>query len=304
MKETERRPTFTKYQHIERFGSDECDGIEFGDVYVFPKIDGTNGSIWWDGELKFGSRNREISLENDNQGFCEAILNSDVKSALEAFFDVNPGLIVFGEWLVPHSLKTYRPEAWRKFYVFDVMREISGEYLSYPEYKPYLDSFGMDYIPYLAVVHNGTYEQFAKLIESNTYLIDEGKGVGEGIVLKRYDYKNKYGRTTWAKIVRNEFKDLHRKEMGGAEIEGGKMVEDEAVEKFLTSEMINKTYAKISGDGWNSKMIPRLLSTVFYEFINEEIWHILKEFKEPKIDFKTLRHFVINKIKLTKPELF
>ncbi len=36
----------------------------------------------------------------------------------------------------------------------------------------------------------------------------------------------------------------------------------------------------------------------------EETWHILKEFKEPKIDFKTLRHFVINKVKSTKPELF
>ena len=30
---------FRKYQHIERFGTDEVDGIEIGTTYVFPKID-------------------------------------------------------------------------------------------------------------------------------------------------------------------------------------------------------------------------------------------------------------------------
>jgi hypothetical protein len=35
---------FRKYQHIERFGTTEVKNIELGKVYVFPKIDGTNGS--------------------------------------------------------------------------------------------------------------------------------------------------------------------------------------------------------------------------------------------------------------------
>lgn len=30
---------FRTYQHIERFGMDEVDGIEVGTTYVFPKID-------------------------------------------------------------------------------------------------------------------------------------------------------------------------------------------------------------------------------------------------------------------------
>jgi len=34
---------FRKYQHIERFGTDEVDGIEFGKCYIFYKIDGTIG---------------------------------------------------------------------------------------------------------------------------------------------------------------------------------------------------------------------------------------------------------------------
>ena len=62
---------FRKYQHIERFGTDEVDGIEFGKCYIFYKIDGTNGSVWLDndGNLKAGSRNRELTLENDNARF-------------------------------------------------------------------------------------------------------------------------------------------------------------------------------------------------------------------------------------------
>ena len=36
---------FKKYQHVERFGTTENEGIEFVTCYVFPMIDGTNGSI-------------------------------------------------------------------------------------------------------------------------------------------------------------------------------------------------------------------------------------------------------------------
>lgn len=61
---------FRKYQHIERFGTSEVEQIEIGTCYVFPKIDGTNSSVWLnDGELCAGSRNRQLSLESDNAGF-------------------------------------------------------------------------------------------------------------------------------------------------------------------------------------------------------------------------------------------
>ena len=39
---------FKKYQHVERLGTSEVQGIENGMCYVFPKIDGTNAScIMW-----------------------------------------------------------------------------------------------------------------------------------------------------------------------------------------------------------------------------------------------------------------
>jgi antirestriction protein len=43
---------------------------------------------------------------------------------------------------------------------------------------------------------------------------------------------------------------------------------------------------------------------VFSELVKEESWNIIKKYKNPKIDFRTLNALVIQKIKQTKVELF
>ena len=62
---------FTKYQHVERLGTTETDGILDGDVLVFPKIDGTNCSVWLgdDGDVHCSNRNKEIIDNSDGVGF-------------------------------------------------------------------------------------------------------------------------------------------------------------------------------------------------------------------------------------------
>ena len=76
---------FVKYQHIERVGTSGVRDIEFGRCFIFPKIDGTNASCWKkDGEICGGSRNRKLSLENDNAGFYANILD---KENIEKFFE-------------------------------------------------------------------------------------------------------------------------------------------------------------------------------------------------------------------------
>jgi hypothetical protein len=174
---------FRKYQHIERLGTTETAGIEFGECWVFPKIDGTNASIWIDdsGVVRAGSRTRELTLESDNAGFYNWIYN-DTLDIFDSFFAKNPNKRLYGEWLVPHSLKTYRKEAWRDFYVFDVTEE-NGEdyrYLTYDEYKPLLEEYGINYIPPICKTINATSEQFYNQLEKNVFLIEDGKGAGEG----------------------------------------------------------------------------------------------------------------------------
>ncbi len=206
----------------------------------------------------------------------------------------------------PHSLKTYREDAWRKFYVFDVYSDISESYLPYDEYQPLLDVFDIDYIPPLCVMNNATYENLLVEIDNNKFLIREGMGCGEGIVIKNYNYQNKYGRTTWAKIITNVFKEKHTKEMGATVKNMKQMTEQAICDDYVTKHLVDKVYAKIVNEmeGWNSKYIPRLLSTVFYDLINEEMWSIIKKLKNPTINFKTLNTLVIMKIKELKSELF
>ncbi len=299
---------FRKYQHIERFGTDEVQDIELGFVFIFPKIDGTNASVWLNnGELKAGSRNRALSLESDNAGFYAAMLDDQ---RIHDYLVKHPEHRLYGEWLVPHSLKTYRQDAWRKFYIFDVCldRDDTVEYIPYDIYKPMLEEFNLDYIPPIATVKNGTYEAFLKALDKNTFLIEDGKGVGEGIVIKNYDFYNKYRRQTWAKIVTNEFKEKNAKAFGVPmpTIQTGKMVEEEIIDQFCTDALIEKEYAKIVAEkeGWRSEYIPILLGRVFHELITEESWNFVKKFKMPTINFKTLNTLAINKVKAVKSDIF
>lgn len=301
---------FERYQHICKMGSDDVEDIEFGICYIFPKLDGTNTSVWFeDDEIKVGSRNRVLSFDNDNQGAC-AVVCSDPR--IKVFFKKHPNLRLYGEFLVPHTIKDYRDDAWRKFYIFDVVDGIEDienltipHYLTYEEYQPMLEEFGLDYIILTQKIINPSYENLLHCAETNTFLMKDGAGAGEGIVIKRYDYINKYGRRTWAKIVLNEFKEKHKKVMKADEFEN-KVFEDEVVQQFLTDEFIEKEYAKIVSleDGWRAQYIPRLLNTTYSEFIKDYMWEIVKKYKNPKINFKYLQVYVYNKVKVVKEELF
>lgn len=306
--------SFKKYQHIERLGTTEVQNIELGDCYVFPKIDGTNASVWMvDGEVHAGSRNRHLSIDSDNAGFLAWVLD---QQNIKAYLTDNPTHRLFGEWLVPHSIKTYRESAWRKFYVFDVCTDRKPEdilhegdselnYLSYDEYQPLLEKHNIAYCPPICKIKNGSYEQFINQLLKNVFLIEDGKGIGEGIVVKRYDYRNKYNRQAWAKIVTSEFKETHAKVMGASEVAGKKLIEEEIAVRFVTSALVDKEFSKIEvADGWTSRQIPRLLNTVYYSVVKEEAWEFVKEHKNPVIDFKRLQHFVFSQVKQRKPELF
>lgn len=305
---------FKKYQHIERFGTTETHQIELGECHIFPKIDGSNGSVWIEnGNLQAGSRNRHLTLDNDNAGFYQWVLKHE---GLLNYLLENPSHRLFGEWLVPHSLKTYRENAWRNFYVFDVAvdkgeHEILHEgdsdlkYIHYDEYKPILEKHGVNYVPPISIITNASYEQLVNQLMKNIFLIEDGKGVGEGIVIKNYSFRNKYNRQTWAKIVTSEFKEKHAKEMGASEIKGKKMVEEEIAENFVTKALCEKVLSKIQNEGdWNSKMIPRLLNTVYYDLIKEDSWEFVKKYKSPTINFGTLQHFTFKKVKENLPMVF
>ena len=294
---------FEKYQHVERYGTTEVDGIENGTTFVFPKIDGTNSSVWLDnsGVVQCGSRNRQLTLDKDNAGFCAYINTQD--NIKQCVID-NPNLRLYGEWLCPQSLKTYKDDAWRHFYVFDVMEQCDNDeecYLPYDEYKLIMDKYNIDYIPPICVLENGTYDSYADQLEKNMFLIQDGKGCGEGVVIKNYDYKNKFGQIKWAKIIASEFREKHKHKKGNAEnsLQEKDLIETKIVNKYVTLALCEKVRAKIIEEKgeWNSKYIPMLLNMIYYDLLNEDCWHFVKENKFPTINFKTLMSLCYHKTK-------
>lgn len=293
---------FVRYPHLERYGNEEVSGINIGTVHVFPKLDGTNASVWMEGgKLSFGSRNRLLDVHNDNAGFMNA--NTDSKN-LHRFFLMYPNFRLFGEWLVPHTVKGYRDESWRKFYVFDVMDE-KGNFVHYQDYVPSLVHMGIDFIPCIKIIQNGNLDQFKYEAMNCKFLLSDDNLIGEGVVLKNYEFTNKYGRTTWAKIVNQEFKEDFYVAMG-APVKENHTNEETITDLACTEVLVRKTYAKILNDvgEWNSRLIPRLLDTVYHEVVTEELWNSLKKIKYGSVNFNDLKHHVYNRTKSLLPEIF
>lgn len=328
--------SFRKYDHVERLGAEEVEGIDLGEVYVFPKLDGTNASVWLyypvpeDGfgpgapEICSGSRTRTLSEGNDNAGFRRWVLDDDTWPLWQGLIRAGgTHWTLYGEWLVPHTLKTYRSDAWRRFWIVDVYDNLQGRYLPFDDYAAELNCIGFDVVEPLCIITNPSEAQLRKEVEANTYLIIDGGGAGEGIVIKNYAWTNKYGRQPWAKIVRNEFKEENKRAFGTTEKGGKFQVEAAIAEEFVTETSVRKARAKIEFDVLNThdfanydrplksviegarpKIIPRLLGTVFYDLIREDLWDALKKHKFPSIDFRRLRSHTILRTKQFAPDLF
>ena len=289
--------------HVEKLGREEVDGILAGTCDIFPKLDGCNGMIYLDdnGHITCGSRNRALSETSDNQGFRDYVWNNIDK--FNKYFSIHPDVILYGEWLVPHTLKTYREDMWRRFWVFDVLS--NETYIRYDAYSPELDEYEIDYVPRIAQIKNPTEDKLIQIMQENKFGIKDGEGIGKGIVIKNYNFTNRYDRVTWAKIVSTDFTDKHRHEMGEPQIEMSP-VEDK-IAALLTQDMVDKVYANLvaeNDDLWANNLIPRFLSTVWHDFIVEELWSAIKKFKNPTVSFRMLQHHVTNRIKKLKPKAF
>ena len=291
---------FHKYQHIMKLGTDEVDGILNGTVDLFYKIDGTNSQVFLkdDETLGFGSRNREITPNDDNAGFAKAMTeDKELYTELLSFLRAHPSYTIYGEWLVPHTLKSYTQDSWKKFYVFDVLDEDTGEYLPYREYSRILgDLKHLHLIPLMCELEDPTPEQIQeKLQQTGAFLC--ATGLGEGIVIKNYSFVNKYGRRTWAKVLTEDFlgkkKSLRstNKEIKDGTIEHA--TERSIINRYLTDEHIAKEYSKVCEKYGEAVMDPRhtfeLLNRVFLEFWSDNWEIVLNKMHLPTINFKALK---------------
>ena len=279
-----------------------------------------NTSVWYEDDEKTGpkivcgSRNRQLNWklstpfidttegdnQSDNAGFASWM---KTQFNIQEFLLNHQNLILYGEWLVPHTLKTYRQDAWRKFYIFDVYDRTTESFLSYEQYQRLLDDAGIEYIPCVQTIKNPSYDNLIHAAKQNTYLLESG--IGEGIVIKNYEWKNKYNQVVWAKIINSEFKEQNVKVFGPSHVDN--MTNAELIaNKACTQALIEKEYAKIVNDtgGWSNKLVPRLLHTVYHAVVTEELWDCLKTINKGSVSFRELEQHCIKKVKETKPEIF
>lgn len=263
---------YKSYQHIEKLGREECEGVLDGTVSVQTKIDGTNAVVFLgdDRKVHAGSRRKELTAEQDNHGFFQMIERDE---KIRAYLEKHPTHYLYGEYLVPHTIKTYDTDAWNKFYIFDVFALDGdyGRYLAYDEYVPALEEFELAYIPEIARLENPTIEQVAECIKKTHYLMPEGC-VAEGVIAKNYNYKNKWGHVVWGKIVSEEF--FNRKQKLRTKNHDAKSVafEEQIANQYITDPVIYKEYAKIKNDypdATRQETIGRVLGAVYESFLEE-----------------------------------
>lgn len=317
--------TFRKFDHVERLGHLETVGIEIGTVHVFSKIDGSNAVVWLgaDGRIQCGSRNRQLGEGHDNHGFRGWLFGeSTAAAALRAVVSQRPGFVFYGEWLVPHTIRTYREDSWRRFFVFDVFDVAAGRYVPYDVYSAWLVDTGADFLKPLVVLQDPSSAQLMDLLSADRTLLRDGAPGTEGIVCKNYGWMNRFQRQPWAKLV-----NAHA--MGESRATpipriGGTNSEDAIAAKYVTEHLVAKTRAKLVADLANkngidlmradatllvesqfrNRLIPALLGTVFSELIREEMWSIVKEGKDPRVDFGLLRRATILRTKELAADLF
>jgi len=292
---------FKKYEKVHRFDhQDEVEGILKGECYIFEKLDGANASVWCepapDGFWICGaSRNKPVfrffaadpnlaTVHDEFRGFFNYVsTNNELITLLLA----HPILRLYGEWLVKHTV-VYPSEFLQKFYIFDIENREVNLMWTYPQYKNLVSAYEVPYLKPFDVITDPTMDDLEKFIGNTDY---GAIPHGEGVVVKNYGFVNKYGRRPYAKLVSKEFKEMNAKVFGGPIPRDA--VEMKIASVYCTLERVVKILGKIKdakgGEEANIKDMGRLLGTIYNDIITEEIWTILKKFKNPIIDFRKLQ---------------
>jgi len=282
---------FKEYRKIHRLGKEETDGIIVGKCYIQEKVDGANTSIWLeDGIIKKGSRTQDLTGKSFN-GFPEYVDNHE---GIKKFFDENGSKYrLYGEWLVRHTI-AYKELSYKKFYLFDVYDEEKEQTIELPEVYKIAEKYGIDIVPLRAVIDNPTTEQINEWVGKSDF-----GDRGEGIVIKNFNFVDKFGNRNYAKIVTEKFKEDNAIAFGGNNKHSDSYWEVYVMNKYITLERVRKIVQKLEPiiEGrMDMKHIPRVMNTVYHDMITEEMWEIVNDV--PVLDFKRLRNICNQKAKM------
>lgn len=293
---------FKSYQHVERWNVVDCEGLLDNDnLYIQAKVDSTNCSVWYDGGVRAGSRKREVTPEDDNAGFANWVLNSEDTEPvlLRKFVTENPNLRIYGEWMgiskFLGQIKDYTQEAKGHMYIFDVFDDDTEVYLDPADWQDMLTAYGLDpwFVKILAIIDKPTIETIAEIAQNNKFLLDNANHPGEGVVIKCYSWRNKYGRQQFGKLVLDEYKQA-KKVSKKAVLNPGE-IEMTIVDTYCTDSEFAKTVEKVlvacdadKFDCKNPKHVGMYVNLCWSDLC-ENCADWCKRFKMPVVDFAKLK---------------
>lgn len=280
-----------KYQHLERWGTEEVQYLkELETLTVMPKIDGTNGGVHFENdEITICSRNRELSVEEDNEGFCKFVLDHReefevIRDYILRTFENVTKISLFGEFTKKGTF-TVSKEYFHKFCLFDIL-------ISYDNKVEYFDPNSFDFlrteniivVPSIKVSVNEVEKLTETHVEFSKFLLGENYPHGEGFVIKDYtNHKNRYNRTIWAKIL---FKKIRVE---------GKNLYEEILENWFDDEYLDKEFIKYMDNFKEPLNKNKFVNIVVREFFKEEISNIIYKYKFPLIDTLKLKNLLNKK---------
>ncbi len=278
---------YRTYPKIMRLGKEETDGILDSDVIVQEKIDGANISIFWhEGKVRCGTRTRMLPEDESFNGFQE---NVRMNPWLEKWLKENQEKILYGEWLVKHTI-TYPDEAYRKIYLFDIWDDEKEEWEWQSVVKQAADELLLEY-PHVFGDGVFTEEEIAEFVGKSAIA-----PAGEGVVIKSEEFVNKFGDYCHAKVVHQKFKESNAIVFGGNNKHSETYHEMWVVNKYMTTSRVQKIMQKLQAETerrLDMEHTSQIAGTCYHDLITEECWEIVK--KVPALNFKKLQGLCMRK---------
>lgn len=273
---------FIPYPKIHRLGAEENDGILLGTCYIQEKIDGANTSIWLEGdEIKTASR-----TQIKDSGFNGFVDYARAHEGIKKLLADNPTYRIYGEWLVRHTV-AYNEASYRKWYLYDVLLsseqklndqgEVVGtncKFMPLDQVYELAQKYGIETPMLFEKLENPTAEYLQKYVGKSAL----GEK-GEGVVIKNFEFFNKFSSQVYAKVVTQEFKEDNATMFGGNNKHSDTYWETYLVNKYMTMERVQKIMHKLQplvDKRLDMEHTPRIINTAYHDMLTEEIWEIQK----------------------------
>lgn len=304
---------FKSYPRIPAFGYDGTEDILDGQVTITPKIDGSNVSIWLgNGTYKCARRNDWLSEDDKGfQGFMDFVSAKWESSLyLKACAERSNNLVIFGEFSNNQNKLKYNIKS--PIIVFDVAETVVGAdgelqfgFYDYELMKSVADQADLDYTFSL-------YQGEGSELGSAQQIIDNYLGktsmlggvIEEGVVVKSYGRKTRYGRPYFAKLVTAEFAERQNTKTKPVRVGSG--IGEWAVESFFTPARLLKAIQKIKENGeWievpTKKNIGKLIGVVSKDIHDEHYEEIAN--RAAQVAWKETTTLVARKIAPTLDQI-